>query len=235
MNVLRQVPIPSYLNIEMIKNYVGAYMIPRMDFYRNTNRSLYIEDEFSEWWTAKATNGVEIGRGSSGMDVKTSTNDGIDAMCVIMNSNGSNEKSLSQNFSVAGAQLDQFFSERRDVDALKLFTDGYSEKIRKVREENELRSLYIIAYVSTFTDIYAVCFELNESRIHEVSSGGFVAGGERNIVANGFIDPSEGNVKLYKSKKRLELRLNRSVISSPHTLKLWSLNQAVAPVGQPLA
>ena len=68
-----------------------------------------------------------------------------------------------------------------------------------------------------------------------VTSGGFVRGGDRNIIANGFINPTEGNVKLYKSKKRLELRLNPEVITSPHTVTLWSLNPAVAPVVEPLA
>jgi hypothetical protein len=235
MNVLRQVPLPPSINLPYLREKVQQYMDPRAEFYRDTGRNPYIEDEFSEYWTAKASNGREIGRGSGGMDVQTGAGEGIDAMCVIMNYNGSNEKSLTQNFNLAGAQLDQLFDERRDVDALNLFCNGYKEKIRKVREENNLTDMYILAYISTQTDVFAVCFYLDEMMIDEVRSGGFVAGGDRNIIANGFIDPSEGNVKLYKSKKRLELRLNRAVLASPYTVHLWSLNPAVAPVAQPLA
>ena len=235
MNVLRQVPLPASISIPYLREKVSQYMNGRAEFYRDTGRNPYIEDEISEYWTAKASNGREIGRGSGGMDVKTELGEGIDAMCVIMNHNGSNEKSLTQNFSVAGAQLDQLFDERRDVDALNLFRNGYKEKIRKVREENNLNALYIIAFISTQTDVFTVCFSLDEAMISEVSSGGFVAGGDRNIIANGFIDPSEGNVKLYKSKKRLELRLNRAVITSPYAVHLWSINPEVAPVAEPLA
>lgn len=233
--VLQQVSIPPCIDVSELKRRVASYMESRREFYAETGRGLYIEDEFSEYWTAKATKGTEIGRGSGGMDVKAENGDGIDAMCVIMNRNGSNEKSLTQNFSVAGAQLDQLFEEGKDTDALGLFLTGYAEKIRKVREENSLKDLFILAFVSTTTDVHAVCFQLFEDRILSATSGGFVKGGDRNINANGFIDPSDGNVKLYKSKKRLELRLNRAVIASPHTVTLWSLTPAVAPVAEQLA
>jgi len=235
MNVLRQVPLPDSIRIPYLREKVQQYMDPRAEFYRDTGRNPYIEDEIGEYWTAKASNGIEIGRGSGGMDVKTVDGKGIDVMCVIMKHNGSNEKSLTQNFSGAGAQLDNLFNERRDVEALSLFCERYKEKIRKAREDNNLTSMYLLAFISTQTDIFVVCFYLDETMIDEVRSGGFVAGRDRNIIANGFIDPSEGNVKLYKSKKRLELRLNRTVLASPYTVQLWTLNQAVAPVAQPLA
>jgi hypothetical protein len=235
MNVLRQVPLPPSINLPYLREKVQQYMDPRAEFYRDTGRNPYIEDEFSEYWTAKASNGIEIGRGSGGMDVKTVDGKGIDVMCVIMKHNGSNEKSLTQNFSGAGAQLDNLFNERRDVEALSLFCERYKEKIRRAREDNNLTSMYLLAFISTQTDIFVVCFYLDETMIDEVRSGGFVAGRDHNIIANGFIDPSEGNVKLYKAKKRLELRLNRTVLASPYTVHLWSLNPAVAPVAQPLA
>ena len=47
------------------------------------------------------------------MDIQTSSNEGIDAMCVVMNkSNTSNEKSLMQNFKTAGENLDTLFREK---------------------------------------------------------------------------------------------------------------------------
>jgi len=233
--VLQHVSMPACIDVAELRRRVAPYMESRKEFYADTKRNLYVEDEFSEYWTAKATNGTEIGRGSGGMDVKAGNEDGIDAMCVIMNRNGSNEKSLTQNFSVAGAQLDQLFTEGKHSEALDAFVSGYAEKIKKVREENNLKDMYILAFVSTTTDVHVVCFRLFEDRIPAVTSGGFVRGGDRNIIANGFINPTEGNVKLYKSKKRLELRLNPEVITSPHTVTLWSLNPAVAPVVEPLA
>jgi hypothetical protein len=214
---------PASVNTEQLKGYVENYMGGRREFYRETTRSPYIEDEFSEWWTAKASRGIEIGKGSGGMDVKTGVGEGIDAMCVVMNSNGSNEKSLMQNFSEAGANLDTLFIEGKDSDALELFTKGYSEKIMNIKETAGLTDLYILAFVSTMSDIYLVCLKLNPDLISDVRSGGFVGNQGKNIIAKNFINPELGDVKLYKSKKRLELRFKKKVLDSEYVVKLYTL------------
>jgi hypothetical protein len=48
-----------------------------------------------------------------------------------MNKGTSNEKSLMQNFSSAGKNLDTLFTEKKDVEALSLFTEEYISKINK--------------------------------------------------------------------------------------------------------
>lgn len=224
--VLEISPLPISINVEFLKDKVKTYIDSRKDFYVESARNPYIEDEFSEFWLAKASNGEQIGKGSGGMDIKTGLNEGIDAMCVIMNSTGSNEKSLMQNFSTAGQNLDTLFTEGKDNDAIKLFTESYSAKIQKIKEERGLTDLYILAFVSTQKDIYAVCFRLHIDRIPSVCSAGFVAGTtkeNKNIMTLNFIDPVHGNVRLYKSKKRLELRLKMDAINAPEAIKLYSL------------
>ena len=107
--ILEICPIPSSIDLEKLKYEVKKYIESRADFYKETKRNLYVEDEFSEYWLAKVSNGTEIGKGNCKMDVKTSDNEGIDAMCVIMNNNNSNEKSLKQGFTSGGNNLDNLF------------------------------------------------------------------------------------------------------------------------------
>jgi len=42
----------------------------------------------------------------------------------------------------------------------------------------------------------------------------------KSINIKNFIDDKYGNVKLYKSKKRLELRIKKNVINSFNTIKI---------------
>ena len=71
--------------------------------------------------------------------------------------------------------------------------------------------------------VYLVCFKLDITLIQNVKSLGFKKG-EKNIITSNFIDSKYGNVLLYKSKKRLELRLNKDIIKDINTVKLYSLS-----------
>ena len=223
--VLELCKIPYSVNIEQLKEHLNRYFQSRIPYYREKNRALYFEDEFAEFYLAKSTGGTEIGGGSCAMDVKTKDNEGIDAMCVVMASNESNEKSLMQNFSESGENLDKLFKDGNDVEAVNLFTSGYSNKLLAVKQEKGLNDLYILAFVSTLTDVYLVCFKINMDNIKNLSSGGFLSKSTVNIIINNFIDTSYGNVKLYKSKKRMELRLSPNVIKNEHVVKLYTMPQ----------
>lgn len=43
----------------------------------------------------------------------------------------------------------------------------------------------------------------------------------KNILIDNFIDDAYGNVKLYKSKKRLELQLNKNILNLKFSIKLY--------------
>lgn len=218
--------VPTSVNITQMKESISSYMESRKAYYKDKKRSPFVEDEFSEYYTAKVTAGEEIGGGSCGMDVKTGANEGIDVMCVIMNKHQSNEKSLMQNFSTSGANLDVLFHEKQDKEAVSLYMNQYSKKIEKVKAEKGLNDLYIMAFVSTEKDVHLVCFKLNLENIQHVTSGGFVNKQKEsyvNILVTNFINPLYGNVKLYKSKKRMELRLLPAVLTSEHAVKLYTM------------
>jgi hypothetical protein len=225
-NVLTLCKIPESINIIQIKEQINEYMKSRIEFYKTTQRSLFIEDEFSEYFIAVATNGIVIGKGHCGMDVKTYKNEGIDVMCVIMNKGISNEKSLIQNFKTSGCNLDTLFNEKKHNDAVRLYMVSYLEKLEKVRNEKELNNLYILAFISTDKDIYIACFNLNIELINNVVSGGFIHNKQNNnvnIVINNFIPIEDGKVTLYKSKKRVELRLYNSILENENVIKIYTM------------
>ena len=225
--VLELCSLPESFNINQMKEHINNYMASRVQYYREKKRAPFIEDEFSEYYTAKTTNGIEIGGGSCAMDVQTKDNEGIDAMCVVMNNNSSNEKSLIQNFRSSGLELDTLFNEKKDTEAVNLYVAQYLKKLQDVKREKTLKELYILAFISTRTDVFLACFKINIENIKLVSSGGFVknkgAKNAKNIIINNFINPSYGNVKLYKSKKRLELRLQKNILKSEYVVKIYTM------------
>jgi hypothetical protein len=222
-NVLNICKIPSDIDIKKIKFLVANYMKPRKLFYTDTDRVFFIEPEFSEWWITKASDGQTIGKGHGAMDVKTNTGNGIDATCIVMNGKISNEKSLMQNFKDAGANLDSFFTTKNDIDAVAMFRNNYKDKLLTVKHTYKLNGLYIFAFISTRSAIYVSCFEINLDNIKGICSGGFIDNTKDcvNIIVKGFISPEYGNVKLYKSKKRMELRFNSAVLNDPNTIEIY--------------
>jgi hypothetical protein len=220
--LLEPCEIPASININLLKEYVSEYMKPRQTFYKETNRKFSIEDGFSEWWTVKASSGKQIGKGHEATDVITSNKEGIDAMCVIMNEKESNEKSLIQNFKKSGFNLDSLFENKDHESAIKLFMNELKKKLLSVIVKHNLTCLYILSYISLEdSSIYVCCFKYNIDLLDNVVSSGFTKQGQ-SIIADGFIDKKYGNVKLYKAKKRMELRLDKScIIDNPFAYKIY--------------
>ncbi len=226
-NVLTLVEMPKSINIETIKNNIEKYIEPRKDFYKVKKRCPFIEDEFSEYFTELASSGEHIGSGHCAMDVKTCSNEGVDAMCVVMNGNFTNEKSLIQNFKTSGANLDNLFTEKKDNEAITLFMNDLKNKLINVKENKKLDNLYILSYISTNLNIYIACFKIDIDNIQYVNSGGFIKNKTEkenvNIQVNNFISPKIGKVNLYKSKKRVELRLSKSILDNENVVKVYSM------------
>ena len=221
--VLEICKLPESLNIQKMNECINKYMASRVEYYQVKKRSPFIEDEFSEYFTAICTDGIEIGGGSCAMDVLTKNNEGIDAMCVIMNKKISNEKSIIQNFCSSGKELDILFKEKKHTEAVQLYSEQYLKKLQDVINNKKLKELYILAFISTNKDVFIVCFKININNIKNVSSGGFVSNKNVNIMINNFINCSFGNVKLYKNKRRLELRLSHNVLKNENVVKVYTM------------
>ena len=212
--------LPSIDQVKL-REEIANYMKPREKFYEDTKRSYYIEDEYSEWLTKDASDGKEIGKGNSCTDVVTSSKEGIDVMCVIMKGTQTNEKSLIQNFKLGGSDLDSLFKNRDDISAIRLYMEDLKTKLTNGILKYDLCDLYILAYITLSKEIHVCCFKYNINLIDAVVSNGFTKKGE-SIQVGGFIDERFGNVKLYKAKKRVELRLSKSCIrDNPFAIRIY--------------
>jgi hypothetical protein len=221
--VLEICSIPKCIDINMLKNLITNYLEPRLSFYKENKSNLFIEDEFSEFFIKKATKGTHIGNGNCPMDIKTQDNDGIDVTCLCINGKQTNEKSIIQNFAESGNQLDKLFVEKKDKDAIDMYSNDLKKKWNDVKIDKNLNNLYYICFTSDKNNVYLTAFKINPEYINLLTSGGFSTGGKSIIIKN-FIDLKIGKVTLYKSKKRIELRLLSEIISNSNTVKLFSNN-----------
>ena len=167
--VLEIAPMPTGLNIDMVRHLLAVYLTPRLPFYRASKRSLYVEDEFSEWFIEQASGGKQVGKGHFAMDVRTANNDGVDVFCVIMAKTESYEKSLAQKFVEGGAGLDMLFKEERFDEAVAGYRDSYYKKLEKVKTGTGLSELYYLGFVSKTDKVYLVNFKINMENIQSVS------------------------------------------------------------------
>ena len=226
-HVLEIAPLPEGLNIEAMRAMIDDYLSHRLDFYREAKRSLFVEDEFSEWFIEKVTGGEQIGKGHIAMDVKTGKGDGVDVFCIIMNAVESNEKSLIQNFKKTGKDLDILFKEQKFDDAIKMFMVNYKEKLEDVVRTKGMRGLYYLGFVSTTDEVFLVNFKINVEHIQNVGVKNVTKNGSSIFLRN-FISPEHGNVKLYKAKKRVELRLRKAVVQNANAVSIYKLAKPVS-------
>tara|TARA_B110000208_G_C11791718_1_gene437844 strand:+ start:1867 stop:2622 length:756 start_codon:yes stop_codon:yes gene_type:complete len=185
----------------------------RGDMAREEEANLKIESDVSEFIIAKCIDkGKRVGQGSGPIDVEND-NIGIDVACVCLNNNTTNEKSLGQKFKGDGGNLlDIHFSDEKHTLALDLYVNEMKNKFSKIKKD-----IYYFILISTKKDIYLSILSINPKSLLFVKSSGFTSQ-RKSIKTSGFIDNKYGNVILYKSKKRLELRLNRSVLEHSHRL-----------------
>ena len=209
------------IDLKKLKKMVNEYMIPRIDYYKSTKtKNLEIESGFSEWWIEKTSNGRRIGEGNCSFDVLTNQNNAIDVMCLCINGNQSNEKSIIQNFKNSGNNLDNYFKYKKYNNAIKIFLDDYKNKIIKFKSDRKCNNLFYLSFISTAEHVYLSCFKININNIDNVISKGATKK-EKSINIQNFINDKYGCVKLYKSKKRIELRFFKKILNNVDTIIIY--------------
>jgi len=198
---------------DMVKNEFENTV--RGKLAKERNSKLKIDSDISEFWIQKCiNNGEHVGNGSSPIDV-LNKQIAIDVGCLCLNNNNTNEKSIIQNFKTSGNSLDTYFEENKDEHALELFINDIKKKFKYTEKEK-----YYFIFISTNTEVYLSVLKINVNKLEFVTSNGFTPK-KKSIKTNGFIHNKYGSVTLYKSKKRLELRLSKNILK--HSKKLFTL------------
>jgi hypothetical protein len=104
---------------------------------------------------------------------------------------------------------------------------NYQDKIDNVIKTRDLKNLYYLGFVSTVKEVFLVNFKINTEHIKNVGVKQSTRQGTSIFMKN-FIAPELGTVKIYKSKKRIELRLKKSVVENEHAVRIYELAKPIS-------
>ena len=219
----------SELNLDIAKlqkNLKEDYLTPgRQEYYKSTaTNNLNLEADFMEFITSKCIDGKRIGEGHYPIDI-IKNDIGIDVLCVCLNGNITNEKSLMQNFADCGNNLDQLFEQGKYKEAINLYKKSYYRKLLSAKKECKLTKLFYLAFISTNKCIYLSAFKLNLDAILNIRENG-ISEQKKSIKFINFIDDKYGATILFKSKKRLELRFCRGILNCDTTIEIYNLDDS---------
>jgi hypothetical protein len=200
------------------------YLTPgRIEFYNASSTKNYVLDGAQiEYIVSKVIDGgTWVAEGNSPTDViikKTKT--GIDVTCVCCNSNMTNEKSIMQNFKGSGNSLDLHFENGTTNLAIDLYKKELYNKLTTAGKTYELENLYCLIFISIRDKIYLSLLKFNIDAILNVTENG-LSKGKKSIMCSNFIDEKFGRTKIYKSKKRFEIRFCKSIIDNDNTVRIY--------------
>lgn len=207
--------IPEFVNLKLLKEYVKQDIDSNLSYFNDMNITYRISDsKKSEWMIHKSIqNSKMVGNGSKSVDIKVSDKIMIDVSVLTLNKNITNEKSIMQNFKDSN-NLDTLFNSKDGKSIVNIFRKKFQDKYKGMKE------IYYMIFICSGKSIYLTCLKLNLDCISNMEFGGFTKT-SKNITIENMISQKMGNVKLYKSKKRLELRLNRDILKRECTEKLY--------------
>lgn len=182
---------------------------------KQTVRAIQIPKEHIEQWFVQALDVSPIGAGSYPVDIYNKEEGwaaDIKMLNVKLNSKDeltkseSGEASLGQKFEGAGIDLDTMFANHQYEHIKDSWLAIFKNKVLQVEKDypeiKEIIYLFILRAKSSF---YLVGCKVDINCISKVKVSNSTT--SKSVFLNNFIDEKYGKVKIYKAKKRLELRL----------------------------
>ncbi|MBU3102259.1 hypothetical protein KPL44_23760 [Clostridium sp. DSM 17811] len=173
---------------------------------------IQVPKEHIEQWVVQAIGGHPVGAGSYGVDVIKPGIFGadvkmlsckIDAFGNVTNSD-SGETSLAQNFKDTGVSLDQLFQDKKYEEIVDGWKKIITYKLEKVKTEQSVNKIYYIFILRAGVNFKLCGMEVNIDELQNISAD---HASSSSLFIDNFIDSNFGGVKIYKAKKRMELRL----------------------------
>lgn len=177
-------------------------------------RAVQIPKEHIEQWFVQALDVKPIGAGSYPVDIYNEE-EGWAADIKMLNAKltdtgelsneESGEASLGQKFEGAGVDLDSLFRTKKYKKIKDAWLGIFSEKIALVkREHSSIKDIIYLFIMRAGFNFYLVGCNVAISNIDDVSVGNTT---NKSVFLDNFISERYGKAKIYKAKKRLELRL----------------------------
>ena len=206
------------------------------------NTALYLEKKQCEQWIVQSLGLKPVGEGSYPIDGIKDKN-GFDVSSLALGQtpktkkmkNQTGEKSLGQkfddeNFGEDGENLDGLFKSKDYDKIISAWKKILKKKWGDTIKDQKLENLYLINLISYKPEdkMFIFLLKINYEKLDIISEDRRT---DKSVWVKNFIDPKIGDAKIYKSKKRLELRLkpiefikNKSYLEFKLENKIKSLN-----------
>ena len=173
---------------------------------------IFIPKEHIEQWAVQSLGVEPVGAGSYPLDVIKKNEWGADIKmlsCKVTDSgeikNGdSGETSLGQKFKETGEDLDVYFKNENFDSILKGFGGIVYNKLLSAIKDQQIDKIYYFFLLRAGTRFFLCGLNVD---IEEIKKIGVLKTTTNSAWAKNYIDERYGNVKVYKAKKRIELRL----------------------------
>lgn len=174
---------------------------------------MQIPKEYLEQWCVQAIGAVPIGAGSYPVDI-LKDNWGADIKSLACSLNKTNqldngdtgETSLAQKFKNAGKNLDSLFLEKKYDEIKNQWVEIVRMKNQDVISNKNLENIYYFIFLRGFKEYYLCGLKVDISRLDNIEVD-LSRTTDSSVFLNNYIDKRYGYTKIYKAKKRLELRL----------------------------
>lgn len=183
---------------------------------------IQIPKEHLEQYIVQAIGATPVGAGSYGVDIIKENDFGADIKmlsCKLkdgkLTNADSGETSLAQNFKDTGTSLDQLFKTKDYTTIIDGWKQIIINKLQKVLFEHSVDKIYYLFILRASSTFYLCGLKVNLEEIENIcplilnpgTNKEHVKASDSSLYLDNYIDSNLGNVKIYKSKKRLELRL----------------------------
>ncbi|MCX6757682.1 MAG: hypothetical protein NTZ44_02255 [Candidatus Nomurabacteria bacterium] len=181
---------------------------------------IQIPKEHIEQWFTQSLDVKPVGAGSFPIDIyneKEKWGADIKMLNIKLTKSGdvtnsdSGEASLGQKFEGPGINLDAFFKKEKYEEIKDQWVHLYNEKYKSLNKNYPVKRIYYFFILRPGTQIEGADFyftgavldlkKLSKVEVNKLRTT------KKSVFLNNFIDSEYGNTKIYKAKKRLELRL----------------------------
>jgi hypothetical protein len=225
MNILRPLPSKelnkffSEHSLKVIQYFMNTSLFAQPEVYKDKEiLPIQIPKEHLEQWFVQALQVEAVGAGSYPIDILKPNEWGADVKmlsCKVDKNNNltngdSGETSLAQKFIGTGISLDDMFKNKQYQEIINGWTSIWKDKLVDVKSVKNINKVFYFFFLRGGPkESYICAFEVDIDNIHTdtITKRDDHENIKESIFLNGVIDAKYGNSKIYKAKKRLELRL----------------------------
>jgi hypothetical protein len=206
---------------DIIKFLLNRTLICYPEFLKEqTEKSIYLEKKQCEQWIVQSLGLVPVGEGSYPIDGISKNKIGYDISNLNWGITKGNkekketgEKSLAQKFADENfgddlENLDELFTKGKKNEILIAWKEILKNKWNETIKEKSLKKIILINIIKRQdkNKFYIFGIKINVKNIDNCEVD-FSKKSKDSVFINNFINEELGSVKIYKAKKRLELRL----------------------------